>query len=78
MSEMLHIRKSASHIDDVISMQYHTYTPYTTAFNNNDEIRIAIQSQDLFVLPSDSYLLIEFKPSKRDGTSFTKMDKAMN
>lgn len=70
MSEILQIRKGVGHIDDITSMQYHTYTPYTTSFKNNDEIRITIQSQDLYVQPSDSYLLIEFKATKRDGKPF--------
>lgn len=46
--------------DNITNIQYHTYTPYTSSYNNNDEIRIAIQSQDLYVLPSESYLHIEF------------------
>lgn len=74
--EILHIRKGAGRSDDITSMQYHTYTPYTTAFNNNDEIRIVIQSQDLITLPSDSYVLIEFKPVRHDGTSQIKLEKA--
>lgn len=61
MSEILQIRKGVGHTDDITGMQYHTYTPYTTSFNNNDEIRIVVQSQDLYVQPSESYLLIEFK-----------------
>lgn len=51
--------------DDIVSQQYHTYTPYSTSFNNNDEVRITIQSQDLYVLPSESYLHIEFAVSKK-------------
>lgn len=61
MSEILQIRKGVSHVDDIIGMQYHTYTPYTTSFNNNDEIRIVVQSQDLYVQPSESYVVLEFK-----------------
>lgn len=76
MSEILQIRKGVSHVDDITSLQYHTYTPHTFAFNNSDEVRITIQSQDLLVLPSDSYILIEFKASKRDGSSMTEQDQA--
>lgn len=64
MSEILQIKNGVGHIDDVIGLQYHTYNPYTTSFKNNDEIRIAVQSQDLYVQPSESYLMIELKPSK--------------
>lgn len=72
---MLQIRRDVGHIDDITSKQYHTYTPYTTSFNHNDEIRITIQSQDLCVQPADSYLLVEFRALKRDGTSFLARGK---
>lgn len=64
MSEILQIKRGVGHIDDVTGTQFHTYTPYTTSFKNNDEIRIVVQAQDLYVQPSESYLMIEFKPSK--------------
>lgn len=76
MSEILQIRRGVSRVDDITNLQFHTYTPHTFAFNNSDEVRITIQSQDLLVLPSDSYILIEFRPSKRDGSSMTQADKA--
>lgn len=66
-SKILQVKKSLRRLEDITSLQDHTYTPYCTAFNNNDEIRITIQSQDLYVLPSDSYLLIEFHVGLRDG-----------
>lgn len=71
MSEILQIRKGAVQSDEITSNQYHTYTPYTSSYNHNDEIRIAIQSQDLYVQPSESYLLVEFKAIKRDGSAFS-------
>lgn len=72
MSEILQVRQGVSRIDDIIGVQHHTYTPYSTSFQNNDEIRITIQPQDLYVQPSESYLIVEFKPIKRDGTPFSK------
>lgn len=56
---MLNIRGSADYDDSITSIQHHSYNPYTASFNNCDEIRIAIQQQDLCLLPSDSYLYIE-------------------
>lgn len=51
---------NANSVDDVItSIQHHAYNPYTNAYNNNDEIRITIQHQDLYVLPHESYIYIE-------------------
>lgn len=64
MSEILQIKNGVGHVNDVTGLQHHTYTPYTTSFKNNDEIRIVVQSQDLYVQPSESYLVIELKPSK--------------
>lgn len=46
----------------ISNYQYHTHQPYAaTTFNNNDEIRIPIQTQDLYTLPGQSYLYIEGK-----------------
>lgn len=62
---ILQIKSPVAREDKITDLQYHTYTPYTTSFNNNDEIRIAIQSQDLYTLPSESYLYIEFTTTPR-------------
>lgn len=69
-SKILQIKSPIHQDTDIISQQFHTYTPYTTSFNNNDEIRITIQSQDLNVLPSESYLFLEFTVAKSDGTRY--------
>lgn len=69
-SEILQIKGSIAQNNDIISHQFHTYAPYTTAFNVNDEIRITIQSQDLIVAPWESYLKIELSIAKEDGTPF--------
>lgn len=55
--------------DNIIKQQYHSYSPYTTSFENNDEIRITIQSQDLYVLPSESYIFFEVEVTRKAGTS---------
>lgn len=72
MSEILQVKKAVSRIDDITSVQFHTYTPYTTSFNNNDEIRITIQSQDLYVQPSESYLYIEFSAVGLNGEAISE------
>lgn len=69
-SKILQIKCPVYQDTDIISQQFHTYTPYTTSFNNNDEIRITIQSQDLNVLPSESYLFLDFTIAKADGTQY--------
>jgi len=51
--------------DDITSTEYHTYLPYvSTSLKNDDEIRIPIHHQDLYTLPSQSYLHIEGKLKK--------------
>nr|XP_018896009.1 PREDICTED: uncharacterized protein LOC109029813 [Bemisia tabaci] len=44
---------------DVNYYQFHTYQPYNATFNNNDEIRIPVNSQDLITQPGDSKLYVE-------------------
>lgn len=44
--------------NSIVSNQIHTHQPYTSRFDNNDEIRIPIQ-EDLSTLPSMSYLYLE-------------------
>ena len=51
----------------------HAHQPYTPLnFNNSDEIRIAIQHQDLCLLPSKSCLHISGKITKDNGNPVTK------
>lgn len=45
--------------NSIVSYEIHTYNPYSNSFNENDEIRIPIHQQDLYVLPSASYIYIE-------------------
>lgn len=57
--EILNINDAISAEDVITSIQHHAYNPYTNSFNNNDEIRITIQQQDLYVLPHESFIYIE-------------------
>lgn len=48
--------------DSITKLEFHSHTPYAnTTFNHNDEIRIPIQNQELYTLPSQSHLYIEGK-----------------
>lgn len=58
-SGLLNLRAPIGYDDKITNIEYHTYNPYTTSFNHNDEIRIVIQNQDLYVLPHKSFILIE-------------------
>lgn len=61
MLNKLDVKNTPTSDDSITSIQYHAYNPYTTSFNNSDEIRIAIQQQDLYVLPHESVIYIEGK-----------------
>lgn len=61
---ILNLRETGSFDDSIAGIQHHIYNPYTTAFNNSDEIRIAIQQQDLYVWPHDSYIYVELRVDK--------------
>lgn len=56
MANILDIDTLAIHDDSIIKKEFYPYTPYTTSFNESDEIRIAIQSKDSYLLPSESYI----------------------
>lgn len=58
-SATLNLRSPIGYDDKITSIQEHAYNPYTTSYNHNDEIRIVIQNQDLYVLPHRSYIYIE-------------------
>lgn len=58
-NSILNIGTLALRDDTIIKKEIYPYTPYTTAYGESDEIRIAIQSQDSYLLPCESYLYIQ-------------------
>ena len=60
-------------------MEIHAHQPYASStFGNSEEIRIAVQNQDLYVLPSRSSLHITGRLTKADGTSVAANTKLVN
>ena len=56
--------------------EYQEYEPITGAsLNNGGDIRISIESQDIFSQPSESYLIFEGRLRKTDGTFYVNADK---
>lgn len=53
------------------SFEIHAYSPYNTSYNENDEIRIPIHQQDIYVLPSASAVYIEgnFAVTSKDSAT---------
>ena len=64
-------------IDESIEeYEYHEYEPITgTSLNNGGDVRISIESQDVFTHPSESYLIFEDRLTKADGTAYVNADE---
>ena len=64
-------------IDESIEeYDYHEYEPITgTSLNNGGDIRISIESQDVFTHPSESYLLFGGRLIKSDDTLYANADE---
>lgn len=61
--------------------EYHTHHPYaSTNYNKNDEIRMSIPQQDIYPLPSKSYIYIEgkLKGMQKDGKTASTNFKIIN
>lgn len=72
MEEILNVHSPVVFDESVSHYEVHAHQPYTSqSFNNSDEIRIAIQHQDLCLLPSKSCLHICGKLTKANGTAVT-------
>ena len=72
MEEILNILAPVSLDESLAHYEVHSHQPYaSSSFDNSDEIRIAIQHQDLYILPSKSSLHIHGKLVKSDGTNVT-------
>ena len=65
-------------IDESIEdYEYHEYEPITgTSLNNGGDVRISIESQDVFTHPSESYLIFEGRRLiKADDTLYVNADE---
>ena len=64
-------------IDESIeAYENHEYEPITgTSLNNGGDIRISIESQDVFTHPSESYLIFEGCLTKADNTAYANADE---
>ncbi len=70
MQDILKITDKPFSMESIEKYEHHEYEPITgTNLNNAGEIRIHIESQDLFMHPSESYLLFEGKLVKSADNS---------
>ena len=68
--DILDIRHGPVFDETIWEKEYHTHNPYNSSkLGNNDEIRIPIQHQDAYTLPCESYLYIEGRITKADGSA---------
>lgn len=68
--DILNVLARAQFDNSITSAEYHRHQPYITgALGLNDEIRIPIQNQDLYVNIHDSYLYLEGKVTKGTGAT---------
>jgi hypothetical protein len=58
-SDILDISSRFETDSKITKIEYHSYTPYTISFNNNDEIRISIQQTDVYQYLHESFIFIE-------------------
>lgn len=71
---ILNITAPILHDNSIESVEFHSYKPYVTSFNTNDEIRIPINQQDLYILPCASTLYLEGNVVVINRETKTKID----
>ena len=63
--------------ESIEEYEYHEHETTTgTSISNGGDIRIGVESQDEFTHHSESYLIIEGRLTKADGTAYTNPDEA--
>jgi hypothetical protein len=70
-SDILNISSRFETDSKITKIEYHSYTPYTTSFNNNDEIRISIQKTDVYPYLHESIIFLEGIISEADKVKLT-------
>ena len=74
-SDVLNLTETQMVDEGIKSYEFHEYEPAAHSnLNSAGEIRIDVQQQDLFTLPSEAYLLFEGRLLKTDETSYTNTD----
>ena len=76
MADILKFIDSTIIDESIEQYEYHEYEPITgTSLNNGGDVRISIESQDIFTHPSESYLIFEDRLTKADGTLYVNADE---
>ena len=76
MADILKFTNSPIIDKSIEEYEYHEYEPITgTSLNNSGDIRISIELQDVITHPCESYLIIEGRLTKADGTAYANADE---
>ena len=76
MADILKFTDSPIIDESIEEYEYNEYEPiFGTSLNNGGDVRISIESQDIFTLPSESYLIFEGSLTKVDGTLYVNADE---
>src|SRR5213082_2056694 len=76
-SDILNITEPSTVDEAIEKYEFHEYEPVSrTNMNSAGEIRITIETQDLYCHPAESYLLIEGRLVKGDGMNTANANNA--
>ncbi|KAL7307444.1 hypothetical protein TKK_0000623 [Trichogramma kaykai] len=78
MDDILSIHSSVVFDESITHYEIHAHQPYSSNFENSDEIRISIQHQELNLLPSQSYVHIFGQLAKPTGAAVTSTQLVNN
>ena len=79
MEEILTIQKPIIFDESIAHYETRTHQPFASStFNNNDEIRIAVQRQDFCLLPNRSSLHVYGRLTRADGQTPTDTTQLVN
>ena len=71
MADILKFTETPLIDESIEEYEYHEYEFITgTNLNNGGDIRISMESQDVFTHPSESYLIFEGRLTKANGTAY--------
>ena len=76
MADILKLTNTPIIDESIEEYEYHEYDPISgTNLSNGGDIRISIESQDVFTHPSENYLIFEGYLTKADGTAYASADE---
>ena len=75
MEDILKFTDTPTIDESIEEYEYYENEPITaTSLNNGDDIRISIESQDVFTHPSERYFIFEGRLTQDDGTAYVNAD----